>query len=190
MRKEDTNIALSVGVYVTPNKRSLLDINEENKLNRNEYPNHRGKYEFGYITSFEQLENPRSFMVNKPEVMCRRLGGGVELIWVDQGCNEAFINPFLAFYFSSITNNAASTKEQDELRKQTHIFACVPRRVSKEHNEAMYKEAKDSKDKYKKCYLVRLAEKGVKQERNLHEALHNLCRVSDFKWNRKRHPSM
>lgn len=165
---------------MTPDKRSWPGIKEGNNLDRGKNPDLEGKHEFDYVTSFEQLDSPRSFMTNKPEVMCRRLGGGIELIWVDQGCNEAYINPFVSFYFSSITNSPAITKEKEELRKQTQIFACVPRRVSKEHNEPIHKESKDSNDKYKKCYLVRLAERGAKQERNLHQALKNLCQVSDF----------
>ena len=136
---------------------------------------------FHPITKFQELGNPRSFMTHQPEIVCRCLGGGIDLIWVDLGANEAFVNPFVSFYFNAPTTstNKALEKDLQELRNETQIFACVPRRLSKEHDEPVYKDSKNGNEKYKKCYFVRLAQ----QERQLNEislyrALHKLSQVS------------
>jgi hypothetical protein len=127
---------------------------------------------------FEHLASPKSFLSNPPEIMCRTLGGGIDLIWVDQGNTEAFINPFYTLYFPPPGVTIKSNERIEQLKKHTNIFACVARRVSKEINDAEYKFSKDNK-KFKKSYFVRLKTKGAQEGKKLYEALTTLRKVKE-----------
>jgi hypothetical protein len=114
---------------------------------------------FQRLQGLDDLPDPISFMSNPIEMMCRTLGGGIDLIWIEQGSTEAFVNPFTSVYFTPPGVTKLRTEKLQALKKATRIFACAPRRVSKEANQPLYKFANEDK-KFKKAYFIRLKTNG------------------------------
>lgn len=128
---------------------------------------------FTMASCFEELGETRSLMYNKPEIKAKSLGGCIDLIWVDQGNNEGFVYPLNDCLFDR--KDGSKHPQKKFLTESTQIFACVPRRVSKEKNEPQMKPSKDN-SQYKKTYFVRYRRQG--DFRSLHHVAVTVCSVS------------
>lgn len=161
---------------VSPNHTGTVSVQNNRLQNGSGTTTTRTVSSFRMVESIEQVGDTKSLMYSRPEVFCKSLGGGIDLIWVDQGSNEAFINPLTVALFG----NGTGTKHPDNemVTKASKIFTCVPRRMSKEVNKAMMKDPKDSSKQYKKTYFIRLSGKTRNEMDNLRYSVEFIRGVS------------
>lgn len=119
-----------------------------------------------------------------------QMRGPIELIYCNQGLNEAFLNPFMSMYFHSGGSSfeevgSRNTKNQViELRKKTKIIAAVPRRINLQTNEPEMKPgSKNDTRRYKKCYFVSYTkDESERSDNDRQEGLWAICNVSRQKY--------
>lgn len=128
------------------------------------------KTTFQKVKSFSGVGQPVDFKNTRAEVLCRTLGGGIDLIWVDQGSDEAFIQPLMAVFFGPPQPTSQKTRDA------CGFICSVPRRIAKEMNEPMYKITSKGQ-RYKKSYFVRFRGEGPDEQQRLQTSLRGLCQV-------------
>lgn len=166
--------SVSEGVVVVSPARGVRNTSDES--DDEEESGVRGNHSstapiFEPILNFEELDDPVSFLNTPPEIMCRNLGGGIDLIWINQGSNEAYLQPFTSVYFKQ------GSPRNKTMKKATKIFAMVSRRVSKERNTIQYKPTKDGTAYFKKSYFVRFRGHEPEEEWKLKNSLLSLAQV-------------
>lgn len=166
---------------VSPNQKNNAASRNNNEKVEVQIFDTNARASFKMMESVEELGETKSLMYSRPEVMCKSLGGGIDLIWVDQGSNEAFIHPLNVALFGD-GNGKKAEEGCESLKKNTNIFASVPRRISKEVNKAMMKQdLKDESKHYKKTYFIRLSGRSSNEENLLHCAVAFVRYVSSLR---------
>ena len=112
------------------------------------------------LKALKQVE-ARSFMSNDQEITITTVKGGIfDVIKVDQGATEGFVNHVtqLLFKFDKEELKSEDKVKRQQLINATRIICQVPRRHSRMKNDVMYKPptGKTIEDnKYKMSYFVR-----------------------------------
>jgi hypothetical protein len=133
------------------------------------------------LSAVQRHITPVSFMKHACEVLCRSLGGGIDLIWVSQGDRQGLISPFYDAYFNRNALDIVAMTEQNRLEETTGIITCVPRRKSKAENfaikEMQHDICRDSRLLEEQSYFVRLSTNDSDEETKLYKACQEVAEV-------------
>ena len=109
---------------------------------------------------------PTNMMSSSPMAYIESLRGGMDIIDIHAGENEAFLYPFTRLMFSPDPNNRSEMRQRKALMNETNIIACLPQRASPYDNVAKLRlqklsNNKNSDQRFKRQYLVRFNGHGV-----------------------------
>lgn len=98
---------------------------------------------------------PRSLMGTSPKAYIQTLKGGLDVIDIHAGENEAYLYPLTKWIANPPRYDHSEIRKYKKLMNDTGIIACLSQRKSLYENEAKLKPKDKNGQRFKRHYLVR-----------------------------------